>query len=97
MSDIINPNYRYTMVEFLDEKTDKKSIDFVPTNWLFKDSRGVNMYCPFIDSTTACDIKELKKLVKNNSLPPKTWSTFRVKPCGQAGKSHFISMYLYIL
>ncbi|KAF5283664.1 hypothetical protein FQR65_LT13788 [Abscondita terminalis] len=77
------PSKKYCLVLFLDDDCDKKSVDVVPTDWLFCDKRG-SIYCPFIDDFTSSNISLLEKLVRDRKPPNDAWKTYRVDVRGHA-------------
>ncbi|KAF5303563.1 hypothetical protein FQR65_LT08164 [Abscondita terminalis] len=79
------PSKKYSLVLFLEDDCDKKSVDVVPTDWLFCDKRG-SIYCPFIDDFTSSNISLLEKLVRDRKPPNDAWKTYRVDVGGHAGK-----------
>lgn len=76
----------YTIIEFIENKK-RKSVDCVPSNWIFIDEEEKKLKTPFLPPPyTNKRCQQFRSIVKEKKDPDSKWSTYAIIIKGQAGK-----------
>lgn len=88
--------YFYQLIEFISRGPKKmKSIDIVPSNWIWYDPKKGKLVCKFMPPPYDAENNALlHSLIKTNANAPESWSVYPVKIIGRASEYIIVKNYV---